>query len=403
MHAQKTGWKTLTALCCLAYFASYLTRYDYAAVLVELVRDLHVPKTLASVAVTGSFITYGAGMLIWGAAADRICPQRLVALGLAGTAAINLAMGLLPNIYAMIAIWCFNGLFQAMLWPPLVRIVSENLPQERVAGAIALICGTAQAATVLVYLLTPALLRLGSWRTVFLAAGGAGALALLLWYPGTARLPAASRRTQDGQTAAAPLGPLVREGGLVPMMLVILLMGMLRDGLQTWMPTYIHEVFGLNTASSIFTSALLPALSVASIAVSMALLRQVRNEALSGGLFFGLGLVAAAALTLIFPGSPAVGVALFALLASAMHGVNQLTACSMPPHFVSYGRVATISGLLNCFVYVGAAISTYGFASFSVHFGWRFTAVCWTAIAALGTGLCLGCARRWGRFCGRTK
>ena len=64
----------LTALCCLVYFASYITRLDYAAVLVEIVQDLQIAKTTASIAVTGSFITYGAGMLIFGVLGDRITP-----------------------------------------------------------------------------------------------------------------------------------------------------------------------------------------------------------------------------------------------------------------------------------------------------------------------------------------
>ena len=68
----------LLVLCCLVYFASYVTRLDYAAVLVEIVQDLQIPKTTASIAVTGSFVTYGLGMILFGFTGDRIQPRILI-------------------------------------------------------------------------------------------------------------------------------------------------------------------------------------------------------------------------------------------------------------------------------------------------------------------------------------
>ena len=388
-------------LCCLVYFASYVTRLDYAAVLVEIVRDLQLSNTTAGIAVTGSFITYGLGMILFGFTGDRIKPRTLIAVGLLGTSLINLSMGLLPDIRLMTGIWCFNGFFQAMLWPPLSRTLAENLSPEKVPGAIATVCTVAQIATLGVYLLSPVVIRAGGWRTVFLLAAGIGICALLLWVPGTAgvRQGHSSPRPQSAPEAAAPIGSLVRAAGLIPIMLCIILLGMLRDGLQTWMPTYLCEVFGLSTETSILISGLLPVLSAASISLSMMLFRRVRNEVLSGAILFGIAAVCAVTMFLIFPGSAVLGVTLFALLAGSMHGANQMIVCSVPLHFEHYGRVATFAGLLNSFVYVGAAISTYGFASFAQRFGWRSTLLFWLVIALGGTLICLACFRKWRTFC----
>lgn len=390
----------LTALCCLVYFSSYITRLDYAAVLVEIVQDLQIAKTTAGIAVTGSFITYGVGMLLFGVAADYIKPRTLIVIGLLGTSAINLAMGVLPDIRVMIAIWCFNGFFQAMVWPPVTRILAEQLGQTESRGAIAKVILAAQVATLAIYVLAPAAIRLSGWRMVFLAAGVVGVASVLLWYGGTAGLTQkAAGRVQKTAQARAGVGRLILEAGLIPMMIAILLMGMLRDGLQTWMPTYICEVFGLSTETSILISGLLPVVSMAAITLSTMLLQRSNNEPLSGALFFAVGFVAAAIMVVIFPGGAVVGVALFVVLAGSMHGVNQLIICYTPAHFEPYGRVATFSGLLNCFVYVGAATSTYGFAGFSEAFGWRSTMILWMGIALLGVVFCLLCVRRWSRFC----
>ena len=393
----------LTALCALVYFASYITRLDYAAVLVEIVQDLQIAKTTASIAVTGSFITYGLGMVVFGLLGDRIKPRTMIAIGLIGTSAINLLMGVLPNVYVMIGIWCFNGMFQAMLWPPVTRTLTENLGESEARNAIAKVIQAAQVATLSIYVLSPLAIKMVSWRLVFLAAAAVGALAVALWLPGTVGMrqtrPTVTAEAERPAVERAPVGRLIMAAGLIPMSVAILLMGMLRDGLQTWMPTYVCEVFGLSTESAILISGLLPVLSMVSIAASTRLFRRNGDETKSAAILFGLSFVCAAVMAAIFPGPATIGVALFALLAGSMHGVNQMIICFTPTRFEPYGRVSTFSGLLNCFVYVGAAISTYGFAGFSEAFGWRSTMVLWMGIALLGTIFCLICLGRWGRFC----
>lgn len=394
----------LTALCSLVYFSSYITRLDYAAVLVEIVQDLQIAKTTAGIAVTGSFITYGLGMVIFGVIGDRISPRTLITVGLTGTTLINLMMGVLPNIYLMIGIWCFNGFFQSMLWPPVTRTLTENLGESVARDAIATVIQAAQVATLSIYILSPLAIRLSGWRTVFLVAGGVGALAVVLWFFGTAKLTygnhdAATVDKPQEQKERAPVGKLVQAAGLLPMIVAIVLMGMLRDGLQTWMPTYVCEVFGLSTEAAILISGLLPVLSMVSIVVSAALFRRNNDEALSGTILFGLSFAAAAIMAIIFPGPAALGVLLFALLAGSMHGVNQMIVCFTPTRFEPYGRVSTFSGLLNSFVYLGAATSTYGFAGFAEAFGWRSTMLLWMGIALLGTVFCALCMPRWRKFC----
>lgn len=392
----------LTLLCCLVYFSSYITRLDYAAVLVEIVQDLQIAKTTAGIAVTGSFITYGAGMLIFGVMGDRIKPRTMITVGLLGTSTINLCMGLLPNIYVMIAIWCFNGFFQAMLWPPVTRTLTENLGESAAREAIAKVIQAAQIATLSIYILSPLAIRLSSWRTVFLCAAVVGFVAVALWYPSTANIrqsrPAAPAAKEQPAVQRASVGRLVMAAGLIPMMIAIVLMGMLRDGLQTWMPTYVCEVFGLSTETSILLTSLLPVLSMLAIAVSTRLFRTNGDETVTASILFGLSFVCAAVMAAIFPGPATLGVLLFALLAGSMHGVNQMIICFTPTRFEAYGRVSTFSGLLNCFVYVGAAISTYGFAGFSEAFGWRNTMFLWMGIALLGTVFCLLCIRKWRAF-----
>ena len=51
--------KRIAFLFALTYFTSYLTRINYGAVISEMVLSTGIDKPLLSMALTGSFITYG--------------------------------------------------------------------------------------------------------------------------------------------------------------------------------------------------------------------------------------------------------------------------------------------------------------------------------------------------------
>ena len=118
------------SLCCLAYFTSYLTRTNYGAAIAEIIYSMGITKTQASMAVTGSFITYGAGQVLNGIIGDHIKPRTMIFSGLFIASACNILMSALSNVYIMTAVWCINGFAQSMMWPPLARIMAENLSPD---------------------------------------------------------------------------------------------------------------------------------------------------------------------------------------------------------------------------------------------------------------------------------
>ena len=82
-----------------------------------------------------------------------------------------------------------------------------------------------------------------------------------------------------------------------------------------------------------------------------------------------------------------------------MHGVNLMLITVVPKRFAATGRVATFTGIFNSGTYIGAAISTYGFAALADARGWNFTILMWSVIAALGVLSCLAVTRIWKKYC----
>lgn len=140
--------KFLCFLCCLAYFMSYLTRINYAACMVELQSALQIGKSIAGLPVTACFLSYGLGQIICGFLGDKMKPQLMIFAGLAGACACNLTVALIPRMEVITPVWCANGFFQAMLWPPMVRIMAECLSDKWYRHCCVLVSMASSAATI---------------------------------------------------------------------------------------------------------------------------------------------------------------------------------------------------------------------------------------------------------------
>ena len=60
--------------------------------------------------------------------------------------------------------------------------------------------------------------------------------------------------------------------------------------------------------------------------------------------------------------------------------------------------VSTFSGVLNAFTYIGASVSSYGFATISDNFGWDAVLITWCVTAFLGTVICALKINGWSKF-----
>ena len=397
----------LTLLLSMVYFASYISRLNYAAVIAQIVESEGILKSDAALATTASFITYGIGQLVSGWLGDRISPKWLIVFGLLLTAGMNLLLPGCGSVSAMVAVWGVNGFAQSMLWPPIVRLMAVYFDRTWYdRGCFYTLMGSS-GANILLYLIAPSIIRSWSWRGVFYIAAVLAVAVCGIWIAGMGRFEAAhgavrssGRRARTamnhaaGDTAAAArgisVGHMILAEGLFFVLAGIVMQGILKDGVTTWLPSYLVEVFGLDTGSSILSSVILPVFSILSFKLCGWLNRKtLDNEILFSVVLFGIGSVCALALAALFTASAVVSVVLVAVLVGSMHGVNLMLICNLPSRFARTGKVSLISGVLNACTYVGSAISAYGFALVAQAFGWRVTVLCWAGIAALGLVLCI--------------
>ena len=202
--------------------------------------------------------------------------------------------------------------------------------------------------------------------------------------------------------------PLYIFGAIALIMPGIMLQGMLRDGVTNWMPSFLSETFHLSEENSIVSTVVLAIFTMISYSAFRALQQRFfRNEVTCASAIFAGSAIVCAILFLVNKFAPEAALLpsllLMALTVAAMHGINLMLISIVPRRFVPFGKVSTYSGILNASAYVGAALSTYGFAALAEKFDWNFTILTWVIISLAGAVVCFFGARIWQRHLDKYK
>lgn len=413
---KRSGDRSATALFAFfwfAYSATYIGRLNYSACMPAIMAELHLSKAFAGAVGTGFLAFYAVGQLLNGLIGDKISPKYMIGAGLFGAGAANLFMGFNTFVPLMPVIWCFNGYCSAMLWSPLIRAISEWLPQHRQTRAGVGIASTIPAGTIASYLSSALILRLAGWRAVFLFSGGFLILASAVWAAGMAGLrkyiaaacaqSEADRNARREQAAAAGRKETLRSAlklfvgsGLAFAAFGILFNGVLKDGVTLWVPAFLKEYFGVSPAFASVLSVALPVASVFGAYLSVGLNKRFfDNEFTTSAVMFLISAVSFTLLILLGVKNIYAAVLMIAASSTAMLGLNTMFLTFIPLYFKQLGKSATVTGFLNACSYAASSVSSVTIGVLAARGGWNATILSWVCIAAAGLLICVAGRKRW--------
>lgn len=117
-------------------------------------------------------VAYAVGQLVNGQLAERMSPRLLLAIGMLGSAALNVAFGFSTALYFLIFIWAANGYCQSLGWTPSIRVLANWIPVARRGKVIGFVGTGYQLAGVLTFIVAGQSAELLGWRgALFLPAG----------------------------------------------------------------------------------------------------------------------------------------------------------------------------------------------------------------------------------------
>ncbi|HZL91294.1 MAG TPA: MFS transporter [Pirellulaceae bacterium] len=151
-------------------------------------------------------IAYGLGQLLNGQLSERIPPRVMLAIGMFGSAALNVVFGLSAGFWFLLFVWATNGFCQSLGWTPCIRVAANWIPIERRGHAIGIIGTGYQITLGLTYLVAGQATRIPGWGwrgavyapAILLAAAG---LFMLLFLRES---PTSGEQGTDGGESSAP-------------------------------------------------------------------------------------------------------------------------------------------------------------------------------------------------------
>jgi OPA family glycerol-3-phosphate transporter-like MFS transporter len=189
------------------------------------------------------------------------------------------------------------------------------------------------------------------------------------------------------------------SAGIPTVCFVLMLQGMLKDGVITWVPVYIREFYSLSMEKAVLGTAILPVINLSGVYIAHQLnQKRFRNELSTAGVLFGGTVICMGLMWLSLGMGPIYSIVLLAASTTLMMGVNTLLASVLPVYFSKYQKSSSAAGLLNSSAYAGCAISSYGIGVLAEQMGWNFTVAVWGLAAVTGTMASFGAAMKWRKF-----
>lgn len=391
IESEQKRQKILILLCWLVYVASYFGRYSYNSNISPLMQDYEVSRASAGLIGTLFSIAYGGGQIVNGLFCRRYNKKIVLPIALGVSAVMNL-LGFFKVPFDLIKyLWFINGAAQSFLYSSLICILANNTDEKNLKLSIVAMGTTTACGTLLAYG-TSALCSLVNWyKLSFLIGAILLFVVATLFFVGYPKLGydtpvyenKKEAKTKEGENSkAVPIAFL-----MVTLCVLAVFVNFIKDGINTWMPTILHESYGLPDSLSIIFTLALPCVAIFATALALALHKKFKDFAVLCGVMF-VGTVLCLLLVLLLIGKThwiivVLPFACVALLTSAINTVITTIAPLMLRGKVDSGKA---TGLFDGFCYLGSALSSYTLGLITdIYEGWTVSlgVLCGLAVFAI--------------------
>ncbi|MBT6153197.1 MAG: MFS transporter [Planctomycetaceae bacterium] len=351
-------------------------------------------------------IAYAAGQLINGQLSEQFSPRKMLAIGMFGTAALNVLFGFAPALFFFIFIWACNGYSQSLGWTPCVRVLANWFPVQRRGSVIGFVGTGYQVSAVATYVISGMAAEMLGWRGALFVPAGVmvvSAFIMLLFLEekpeqdeSSATPSGIPRPTNDPRNSTVDnLLLTVTNPRLWLLGISLGLLNACRYGFLDWGLTHLTEVQETGVGKAALKYAVLPVGAIAGSYVA----------GWATDRFFGsrrapvavILLVALGVLTLAYDSVSRTSVPatmfLLVLIGFCIYGPQVLLVGTAPADLARKGTSAAAAGFVNCLGYIGAASGDYFTGRSLDANGWEKTIYLWAAwalAAAVAAGLLWG-------------
>ncbi len=396
------------AACFCAYSASYIGRLNFSGLLPAIIENGILTKSQGGVIGSAFFVVYGTFQIINGFLGDKISPFKMIVAGTFLSGVANLLFPFCTSYMIMAVVWGFNGFAASLLWASILKILANIINDSMRQKCCLQISITLPIGTVIAYLFSSLSVKFFTWKAGFilpcatlLFACGFFIFSWLKIKPHiTERAVETFTVPEKGKKTQAKLFPVLILAGMLFVLPADAIHGAIKEGITTWLPTMITEVYSVSPAFSSILAIILPIFNLAGVYIITPIYKDVfkRNEIKTASAILLFTALPLGALIFMRDYPAVVSVALLGVTTTAMHAFNYMIITCVPMRFAKYDRTATVTGIMNATAYVGCAVASFGFGMLSDKIGWTNTVICWLILVVLALLFTNIATKKWSGF-----
>ena len=403
----------------VTYASYYLCRVNFSVALPGIMGEFGYSKADLGAVGTAFFWTYALGQFINGQLGDKFGARKLIALGLLGSALMNVLMGFNPSLGAMLILWGLNGYLQATGWAPSVKTLANWFPLEQRGKISGLFGSCYQVGNAVGWLLAGFLAAHYGWRTAFWVPALILIASAAHWYtrirnsPESIGLPSIEVYERHGEyaeeavaaKAMAETDPMSREehlgfrytlaktlgnGRLWVVAWAFFFVDIVRYGFLLWAPTYLFETQRAGIAKAAYTAMVMPLAGAIGAFfsgwVTDRFFQSRRAPIIAINLFL-LGAFAWAYRFVVPVEAWVLGFVMMALIGFTTYGAHVVMVATVPMDYGTRKAAGSATGFIDGFGYLGAGLVGVGTGFLVDRWGWNAGFGFWIAAAFIAAGL----------------
>ncbi len=398
------GASLIVFLLWALYSVSYFGKVNFSANITQIIDFYQISKAEAGIVPSLFFFSYGAGQVFNGLFCKKYNIKWAIFISLFASSIINLIVALTTDFNLVKWLWLLNGFLLSILWPTIVRLISETIPQRDLGSSSVIMGTTVAVGTLIIYCLSSLYASFDMFKLAFYTAAVADAVIAFLWLALYKRAVNKSKceKAKEGsaenivnqaeQTADATAAKKVFTIAVILICIYAVIVNLIKDGLTTWVPSILKEEFSLSDWLSILLTLGLPIVAIFGNLCALKMHNKIPDYITHCFIVFSvLGVFVIAIILSISLKQmllALIGLMVVNFFASSL---NSLVTGIFPIFMRGKINSGLFAGVLNGFCYLGSTISSYGLGFIADNSGW--TTVFWTLF-----GCCCFSGLLWGVY-----
>ena len=354
-----------------------------------------VTKTDVGLVTTLFFITYGIGQFVNAFLSRKINIKIILPCSLILSSLFNVAMLFIPvGSFSFIKyMWCINGFLLSLMWPCIIRVVSESI-SEKYKNCSVVLFGTVTAVGVCItYGLSSLFKAINHFEIIYIFSASVGIICSIIWMLSFKKMTLKQESNEDKKKENVKGNENIDSSlFIVPTVSFIIVVGFIsivsafgKEGMQTWFPIILEEKFNMNESFSTLLTIFFPFASILGTFITVYLNKKIKNYFLLSGLFILISILSLLLAWIFNFNEIATLIISTVILSVCCASITNITTSIIPLRMKNAKNSGFYAGIFNGCLYIGTSIVTYALGAIAENKSWNFAFI--TIIVVLAVGL----------------